>query len=225
MPAPLKHPLWTVAAGCGLAFLGAGVNAAFLIEFGTSISHLTGDVSKVGIGLSEGGGGNGEAARYLLSAAGGFVAGACAAGFLIHHPVLELKRPYGRAVAGIGLILLGAHFLRGVSPAWAIGLAACAAGGQNALAARYRGMVLRTTHVTGLLTDLGTNLGMRLRGHDIARWKILVPALLVLGFLAGAVAGAAITMRHLPATLIFSGLYVGAGCLFGVVKHRARRAP
>jgi|GEM_PF-5134493 len=43
-----------------------------------------------------------------------------------------------------------------------------ACGFQNALATHY-GLVLRTTHVTGLLTDLGTNLGMRLRGHRYSR--------------------------------------------------------
>ena len=88
-------------------------------------------------------------------------------------------------VAGIGAILLSAQAVMDRHPVPAIGAAAFACGMQNGLAARFRGIVLRTTHVTGLVTDFGTTLGMRLRGFAIPGWKIAVPALLTAAFFAG----------------------------------------
>ena len=51
------QPKWIVIGGCLLAFLSAAVNAGFLIRLGTSVSHLTGDVSKVAVDGMRGGGG------------------------------------------------------------------------------------------------------------------------------------------------------------------------
>lgn len=215
------HPQWVIAGGCFLAFLGAAVNACYLIQIGTSVSHLTGDVSKVAMGAVEGHSHLSAAALNLLTATIGFVLGAASAGYFIHHPGIELQRPYGRSVIAIGLCLVAAHFFM-VSqlPLVSIGFASFACGFQNALATHYRGMVLRTTHVTGLLTDLGTNLGMRLRGHRVARWKLLIPALLVISFFAGALFGTSLTaLAHLPALLILAGFYITGGLGWSIYKH------
>src|SRR5690606_13280086 len=163
--------------GCILAFLAAAVNAEFMLRMGVSVSHLTGDVARITSEAVESGGEwTGEAAILCLSLAG-FVGGAATAGFFIHHPNLQLGRPYGRSVIGVGLLLMAAHPLLRVSVLLPCFLAAWACGMQNALATRYRGLILRTTHITGLLTDLGQLIGMRLRGHPIESWKITTPLL------------------------------------------------
>jgi uncharacterized membrane protein YoaK (UPF0700 family) len=216
----LPHPKWIIAGGCCLAFLGAAVNACYLIQLGTSVSHLSGDVSKVAMETVQGRRLNPAAALNLVTAAFGFVLGAATAGFFIHHPTIEFSRPYGRAVTAIGACLAAAHFSLGPAPALSIGLAGFACGFQNALATHYRGMVLRTTHVTGLLTDLGTNLGMKLKGHQIAHWKLLVPTLLVMCFFAGAVFGSTLVIAlHRPALLILAGMYITGGIGWSVYKH------
>jgi len=216
----LAHPRWVIVTGCGLAFLGSAVNACYLIQLGTSVSHLTGDVSKVAMTAVEGRPQISAAVFQLVFAAFGFVLGAASAGYLIHHPSVEITRPYGRAVIFIGLCLAGAHLtFRGI-PQLSILLASFACGFQNALATRYRGMILRTTHITGLLTDLGTHLGMRLKGHDIPRWKLLVPLFLVLSFFMGAVFGSYVVLiLHQPILLIVAGLYVMGGLLWSCYKH------
>ena len=212
---------WVIVGGCCLAFLGAAVNACYLIQLGTSVSHLSGDVSKVAMEAVQGQRFNPAAALNLTTAALGFVLGAATAGYFIHHPTLEFSRPYGRAVIMIGVCLAAAHFSLGPLPPLSIGLAGFACGFQNALATHYRGMVLRTTHVTGLLTDLGTNLGMKLKGHQIARWKLWVPSLLVLCFFAGAVFGSILVIvPNRPALLILAGIYMAGGIGWSFYKHR-----
>ena len=214
------HPRWIIVGGCFLAFLGAAANACYLIRLGTSVSHLTGDISKVAMDVVEGHNHISQAALNLIAAACGFVLGATSAGFFIHHPGIEFTRPYGRAITAIGLCLATAHFTFETMPLLSIGLAGSACGFQNALATHYRGMILRTTHVTGLLTDLGTNLGMRLKGHQIARWKLLVPSLLVLSFFAGALFGSILVITlNGPALLVIAACYTGGGLSWSLYKH------
>ncbi len=124
----------------------------------------------------------------LVAATTGFLVGATCAGYFVHHPTMERSQPYHWATVMIGILLLGAYFSLPV-PVISIGVAGIACGFQNALATHYRGMVLRTTHITGLLTDLGASFGMLLKGHRIASWKLMVPSLLVTSFFVGAVVG------------------------------------
>lgn len=214
------QPKWVIVGGCCLAFLGAAVNACYLIQLGTSVSHLTGDVSKVAMNAVEGHSRISAAAVHLIAAAVSFVLGASTAGFFIHHPSIEFSRPYGRAITAIGLCLVGAHFSFATLPILSICLASFACGFQNALATHYRGMILRTTHITGLLTDLGTNLGMKLKGHQIAFWKLMVPTFLVLSFFCGAVFGSVLVIFKIgPALLILAALYLTGGIGWSVFKR------
>ena len=206
--------------GCILAFLSAAVNAGFLIELGTSVSHLTGDVSKVAVDAVRGNRQMSVDAIRLAIAALSFVGGAMAAGYFIHHPNLDLERPYGRSVSCIGLCLMGAHFSLSGVPWLAVGLAGFSFGLQNALATHYRGMVLRTTHLTGLLTDFGVHLGMRVRGHAIPSWKLIVPASLIVSFFSGAAFGSLLVLRwHLPFALLLASAYLIGGIGWSAFKH------
>jgi len=81
-------------------------------------------------------------------------------------------------------------------------------------------MVLRTTHITGLLTDLGTNLGMRLKGHHIALWKLMVPTFLVLSFFSGAVFGTGLVIFMTSSALLsLAGLYLAGGIGLSALKR------
>jgi uncharacterized membrane protein YoaK (UPF0700 family) len=54
----------------------------------------------------------------------------------------------------------------------------------------YSGAVVRTTHVTGLFTDLGVTLGLWLRGHRADQRRVVLYFTLIGGFIAGGVVGA-----------------------------------
>jgi uncharacterized membrane protein YoaK (UPF0700 family) len=152
-------------------------------------------------------------------AAAFFLFGATLAGFVIHRPTLDLTRPYGRTITSIGSLLLIAYFCIDRFPIVSIGLAAFGCGLQNALATHYRGVVLRTTHLTGLMTDFGVTLGMRLRGHDVPVWKIRVPAMLMVSFFFGGMLAAIIHFSGYDAIRLAGIGYVVAGLGWSVWKH------
>lgn len=221
-PAEALHaqPGWVLFGGCLLAFVAAALNADFMLRLGVSVSHLTGDLSRItSESIKAGGHWTHEASVLCLSVAG-FVAGAATSGYFIHHPQLELGRPYGRCMVFIGLLLLLTQAALPHSVLLACAMAAWACGMQNALATRYRGLVLRTTHITGLLTDLGQLLGMRLRGHPIERWKLSTPLLLATSFAGGALTGSLLCLRStLPVTQACGTLYIAGGCFWFLFKR------
>jgi uncharacterized membrane protein YoaK (UPF0700 family) len=67
--------------------------------------------------------------------------------------------------------------------------AACATGLQNAMASAYSGAVVRTTHVSGMFTDLGIYLGHALRGLPINMKRLQLSFLVISGFLCGGIFG------------------------------------
>jgi uncharacterized membrane protein YoaK (UPF0700 family) len=69
-------------------------------------------------------------------------------------------------------------------------LASGACGLQNAMTSTFSGAVVRTTHVTGLFTDLGIAVGLRFRGQPIDRRRVVLYLTLIAGFVLGGVGGA-----------------------------------
>jgi uncharacterized membrane protein YoaK (UPF0700 family) len=213
-------PRWVLAGGCILCFLAAAVNADFMLRLGVSVSHLTGDLSRITAEAVESRTRWSPELAVLCLSVAGFVGGAATSGFFIHHPNLQLSRPYGRSVVFIGLLLMSTQALAGFSMPFACFVAAWACGMQNALATRYRGVVLRTTHITGLLTDLGQLIGMRFRGHPIETWKIATPLALAAAFAVGSTLGAVLNLKTaIPVTLACGATYVVGGMVWSVIKR------
>jgi Predicted membrane protein len=213
-----------IAGGCLLAFGASYLNTGFILQTGTSVSHMTGDISRIASGLSSLNSGHLQNLIHVLVATLGFIGGATLSGFLLHHPTLEIKMPYGRILSSLGLSLILAHFLYPFSSTIAIAIASAVCGTQNALASRYRGIVLRTTHLTGLFTDLGIHIGMRLRGHAIESWKIRIPIYIALSFLAGALVSSLLQLQHATHWILFAGIaYFIGGVCWSIYKRTGRR--
>ncbi len=103
----------------------------------------------------------------------------------------------------------------------ALPTAASASGLQNALATTYRGVILRTTHVTGIATDFGQAVGMRIAGHQIQPWKIWLYLFLFVSFLIGVAAGLyADSISGDRGAFIIAPIYIIFGGLFFVFKRR-----
>lgn len=209
-----------LAGGCALAFGAAFANTGVFLHTGTSVSHLTGDISRLAIDLVRVTPEVISDLTRVAAAVVSFFAGALLAGLLVHHPTLDFARPYGRIVTGIGATFLAAALLLPQHPRAAIALSAFGCGLQNALATRYRGIVLRTTHLTGLITDFGTMAGMRLRGFDLPRWKVAVPACLTAAFFAGGgCACLTLLVLHLDPVFLAALGYLSAGLGWTLFKH------
>jgi uncharacterized membrane protein YoaK (UPF0700 family) len=129
------------------------------------------------------------------------VLGAALSGAIIENAVLRLDRKYSFAlVVEAGLLLLAMVSLgHGFHNGHFFASAAC--GLQNGMVSTYSGAVVRTTHVSGLFTDLGTMFGARLRGHALDTRKALLYLLLIVGFILGGSLGA-FSFQHLQSAAL-----------------------
>ena len=214
-------PTQIVLGGCLLAFGASFLNTGFILTTGTSVSHLTGDIARIGSGLSTIASGNGVHILNVATATLGFIFGATISGFLLHHPTIEITKPYGRILSFLGGFLVLAHFLLPDYPLVAIAVTSAVCGAQNALASRYRGVVLRTTHLTGIFTDFGIHLGMKLRGHRIESWALFIPVCLTMSFLVGAVTSSALIFQGMDNWILSAGIgYFIGGICWSFFKRR-----
>jgi uncharacterized membrane protein YoaK (UPF0700 family) len=86
------------------------------------------------------------------------------------------------------LLTLGATLLRSHHPTGGY-IVSAACGLQNAMASSYSGAVLRTTHVTGMFTDIGAALGHFLRGIPVDWIRVKLYTLIICSFLFGGIVG------------------------------------
>lgn len=184
-----RLPTWVEWGAWLLALNAGGINAVGLLSFEhQAISHVTGSVSWLGLELARG---HGVAALHLALVVLAFFAGAALSGALLEDSTLKLGRRYGVCLV-IEAVLLAAA-LRGFNhdaPTAAL-WASAACGIQNAMVSTYSGAVIRTTHVTGIVTDLGIALGHWLRHLPVDARRVRLHLLVIFGFTLGAVAGAA----------------------------------
>lgn len=209
-----------LAGGCCLAFGAAFANIGAVLETGISVSHLTGDISRVTMDITSASPMMMREALLVAGAALSFLLGAFLTGYLIHHPTLDFARPYGRTVTGIGLLFIASGLLVPAYPLAGIALAAFGCGIQNSLASSYRGIVLRTTHLTGLMTDFGVALGMKARGCEVNANRFVVPGLLIVSFFVGGVVSGVVFFSGKFDVILLAGCgYAFAGVAWSVGKH------
>ncbi|EOD5263233.1 YoaK family protein, partial [Vibrio parahaemolyticus] len=115
-------------------------------------------------------------------------------------------RRYGVALCIEGsLLLLSLGFLvEGDSYGQYLASAAC--GLQNAMITTFSGAVVRTTHMTGIITDLGIMIGESLRGRQFDRRKAKLFLFIFFGFLLGGSVGAALFMAYGLYALVFPAI-------------------
>jgi uncharacterized membrane protein YoaK (UPF0700 family) len=195
-----------------LAGIAGYVNAVMLGAGHLPVTHLTGSVSQVGGDLVRG---QPAHAVTLLIIIASFIGGAALSGVLIGDPRLRRGNPYGVAMLLEAAMLTAAGLTLATAPLPAIAIAATAAGLQNAMASSYGRLILRTTHVTGMATDIGLLLGRRIRGDRVETWKFGLLVLLFAAFaLAGAAGWRASAVLGGPALLIPAGLLVATGLVY-----------
>lgn len=213
-----KLPRWVEYGAFILAFTAGTVNAVGLLGFEhQAVSHLSGTATLLGTGLAR------DEFALALHLAGillAFLAGAALSGALLPGRSLRLGRHYETLLAIEGMLLLAATHYLGDGATGGHYLASMACGLQNALVTTYSGAVVRTTHLTGIVTDLGLMLGSVLRGRALDRRKALLFLIILTGFLAGGAIGA-----WLFAWLAFAALAVPAGICFSLaIGYRLYRA-
>lgn len=220
----LRHqtPSWIYLGGLTLATIAGAINAVgFLGQHHQALSHMTGTVTVLGYELARGGY---DVALHAFSILAAFFLGCLVSGALIRQSSLRLGRRYGVALSiESGLLVLAVLFLRRGANMGDY-LAATACGLQNAMVSTYSGSTMRTTHITGMVTDLGINCGHFLRGEEVDWFRFRIYGVLLLGYFAGSVLGGLGYSQWGYDTLLFPAVLSGVtGVGYTIVKHYERR--
>lgn len=178
---------WVFFGAALLALIAGYVNVVMLGFFAVPVSHMSGAVSHLGIVLTDVGL---QDMLLVTSIVVGFFSGALVSGLILRDTLFRMRRLYGvmLLIEGVLLAVVMLLALKGFKAAVPIATMAC--GLQNAMASSYRGLTLRTTHVTGIVTDLGALLGNRMQGRAVKSWKFSLLLSVLFAFFIGGVGGA-----------------------------------
>lgn len=182
-----KLPPWVEVGSFLLALIAGATNAIGLLGFAhQSVSHLTGTSTLLGLSFLKG---DLQALAHLVLILLSFVVGSAITGVIVRDTWLSLGRRYGVCLLIESALLFLAMMIlnRGSDAGHLIASSAC--GVQNAMATSFSGAIIRTTHVSGLFTDLGLMLGRYLRGvaPDLRRAQLYL--ILISGFVLGGTIG------------------------------------
>lgn len=194
------------------------VNSVVLGFFDTPVSHMSGAVSRLGLSIAEGHRTDAFGSFFIVL---GFLFGAMLAGIFVGATKLGPSRRYGLVMMLEGTLLLAATFLLlRKSPLGPV-MAATACGLQNAMSSSYCGLMIRTTHVSGVVTDLGVMIGHWIRHRRIVTWKLQFLVALLFSFGVGGLCGAFFDFLYGPGCLLLAAMAcLGSGAVFFMVMHR-----
>jgi uncharacterized membrane protein YoaK (UPF0700 family) len=211
-----------------LATVGGFADSGGFILSGRFTSHVTGNVARLSTDLALRRPDAREAGCLVIA----FLAGALAATLVIESRMFS-RRPYAYGAALLLEAALLAGFLLGAPSEGFLHLRGlvllCAAMGlQNSLVTRLSGAVVRTTHLTGVVTDLGIELGRWLRwlaGRPGAERPTTNSLLLysVIGgtFTTGAIAGAIAIVSLGARAMLVPAAMVSLAALYAVASGRS----
>lgn len=194
-----------------LSFSGGCINAGGFLATGRFVSHVTGFATLFGVDVASY---QVEAALGILSVPIFFLLGAFIAGLLIDRPNHLGTRPHFDWVMGLSALCLfsavgggelfhfGVFGETGLKQNYILMVLLCLASGlQNGAITSSSGRSVRTTHLTGLTTDLGLGLARLL---TMLREKKILPAEVranylrmgsILSFIIGSAVGALVFVK------------------------------
>ena len=198
-----RTPQNNLRLGATLTFVAGATNAGGFLAVGQYTSHMTGVVSSVADNLVLGQLGLVLAGLASLIA---FMSGAMTTAWMVNWSLRRhLRSAYGRPLLIEATLLLifglfGAaiNFFADLFVPLTVLVLCFIMGLQNAVITKISNAEIRTTHVTGLVIDLGIELGKllyvnRLTGASVVvanQRKLRIHATLILCFFAGGLAGA-----------------------------------
>lgn len=215
-------PRW-VSLGAGVLALMAGmINSVGYLSFEhQAVTHLTGTTTLLSTALVQG---EFSLGLHLLAVIASFVGGAILSALIIRDSVLKLGQRYSI------VLLIEAAALCLAVPAlerelvWGTYLAGAACGLQNAMATTYSGTVIRTSHITGMLTDLGIFIGHTLRGIPVEPRRLQFCLIVISSFFVGGLLGAC-SFHWLSVRSLYwpAGLAAVIALTYGIPKFLSQR--
>lgn len=194
------------------------MNAVAIILFSVTNSHHTGNLTNSMILLLQG---DFRRLLRLLLLLFAFLGGTILSGYLFPEQVFKLKRRYGYIQIGSGIAIAIGNAV--ITNTWWYMLGTTfILGLQNGMFVYYKGIIVRTTHMSGNLTDAGLAIGRSLAGRTSELWKARFQFINVFFFVTGAfIATVLLFFTEIDIWLVASCLYLFLGFLYFLLYHHA----
>lgn len=212
---------WVWIGMAVMAFVAGIINVVGFLGFEhQSVSHLTGTASLLGAAVVQGDPGP---MLQLSGVIASFVGGAVLSGLIIQDSTLRLGRRYGFVLMLEAIVLtMAVHYFKNNNILGGL-LAALACGLQNAMVSTYSGSVVRTTHLSGMFTDLGIFLGHALRGMPVPKRRLALCLVIISTFFLGGLCGAMLFRVLGYETLFVPAIITGlTGFSYFIYHHMTR---
>lgn len=167
---------------CLLSFNAGFANVlGILSTFSSTVSHQSGNVSRLGVALanpSE----SYDQVCFFTTVILSFGLGAFLAGFMVGDSKFVLGRAYWSAILIESAAFFAAFFWLRSGHRYGEYAASFACGVQNSLTSNYAGAVVRTTHLTGTITDvfsiLGVHVAKNFQNPEIWKLQFYLPSII-----------------------------------------------
>jgi len=209
-----------VAVAVALSGIAGFVDAIVFASSGFFASFMSGNSTRLGVGLGVGPRGDAVMAGSLVLA---FLCGVVATSVIAR--VFERRRKVAVLVTVAVLLVASALGVGRMPDRLVLAIAASAMGALNGVFARDGEVSIGLTYMTGSLVKLGQGLAGALMG-DADRWGWLRYLALWIGFVAGAVIGVGAWVR-----IGLTGLWIAAGAMavlavvIGTMTRRGEAIP
>ncbi|WP_180065084.1 MULTISPECIES: YoaK family protein [unclassified Acinetobacter] len=178
-------PLWIQLGAFFLAVNAGMINVLGLVTIlHQSVSHMTGNVSMLAMALIAW---QPATIIYLILVLLCYVIGSFYSGLILGNSHFSLTRRYGVPLSLVAFFIVLCWLLLPYFPRYALLWACVAMGVQNAMVSHYKGTIIRTTHLSGVLTDLGLALGYKARGLSVESKRVVLHLLILAGFIVGGI--------------------------------------
>ena len=198
--------------GFYLAAIAGFINCCIFLKYSVTVSHSTGTTTKMSTSFSILDFSNAFYNLFLLFC---FFCGCTFVGFTLSKEKFHYSRKYGLIMLVESILLFAAIYMfkhhEGLDYS-AMCFASVSMGIHNSLFTNFSGAVVRTTHVTGIITDIGLIIGHFIRGKDQSKdlWRLRVLVPLYVGFICGGIIGGLMfqmfemSCLYIPFTALFT---------------------
>jgi len=194
-----------------LTFTSGYANVLSIFRLGTPTTHMTGNLSNISFSIFEL---DFKKAAILFTIVLLFLLGGIISGYIFNNRSFGKGKSYGVFLIVIGILLGMAEYIIGEKYI-ITAIIALTSGTQNGLNIAYNEITIRTTHMTGYLSDIGRLIGIKLNGRKIETSKLLyLISAVVIYFLGGAAAVFISLPDHGHNFYEISFLYIIAGFLY-----------
>lgn len=194
-----------------LSFNAGFVNAAGFMAFGTLTTNVTGHAALLSIELANG---DFHTAKIALTWLAVFLCGSFSSGILVSAVGQDKHTAYLGPLVLILICLITVFLFARPGQSVLIqhffsGTLLFAMGSQNAMVTVISGSVVRTTHLTGIFTDLGVDLArMAVNGpRPMLKLRTLLRLCIIFSFLSGGIVGS-IGMRNAGFTALLAPIII-----------------